>query len=127
MNGTDLQGTVAESGNGSIGIVQGQRKSTTGNILWVGISFNGRPWASRNPKVLSYSLHQYISDSIEQELEKEKDSYIGALGSLKNQIDFAHKPIIDKASFAIERRAASRKRLRQNMPKTKHDKELATA
>jgi len=48
---TDLVGRWAVCGAGRIGRIEG-RKELAWGVSWVGTGLDGRPWASRNPRLV---------------------------------------------------------------------------
>ena len=52
MGNEDLTGKWAVCGMGRLGRIEG-RKVLDWGLSWIGTGIDGRPWSSRNPKVLA--------------------------------------------------------------------------
>ena len=55
----DLRGKVCRASNGSLGIPF-EHKQTRFGKFWIGWSFNGRLWRSRNPVVMADTIGHFI-------------------------------------------------------------------
>lgn len=122
MTGKDLRGSVAEASSGSIGIIYTQ-KIIKNKHIWIGMSLNGNPWSSRRPKVLAYSLHEYIAKQIEDKISSEKKSYLDALRRVRKNLNEDQSMAISEAIETINERASERRESRKFVPITKEQSE----
>ena len=133
MTGDELRGAVAESSTGSIGIIHKQ-KERNGDFYWVGISFNGNPWSSRRPKILAYTVHEYIAKLIEDGITVERKAYLDALRRMKgHSFKGSPKDALNDCIGVINNRASERRELRKIAPltheqlqKASHDSSIMT-
>ena len=59
-----MVGKVARCQKGILGVVSGKKKSK-GQQVWVGVSFEGGPWQSKDPVVVADCLEDYLADNSE--------------------------------------------------------------
>jgi hypothetical protein len=52
-------GSVAKCGNGVLGIITYTR-NIDGVTMYHGISFDGKPWQSKMPRVVAKSINEYF-------------------------------------------------------------------
>ncbi len=56
----DLLGKIAICSQGEVGLITGMKELSWG-LSYVGVNVNdGTLWASRNPKVIAETLHDYL-------------------------------------------------------------------
>jgi len=111
-----FRGAVAVSSNGSIGIIS---KSTEirGQACYVGMSLSGRPWQSRQPRILAYSLSEFLANKIEDSITNERKSYLDSLRRVKRRNgNTEDKAIIGEVIECINERAAERREMRKIAP-----------
>jgi hypothetical protein len=54
-------GSVAKCGNGVLGIIT-YTKNNYGVVIYHGISFDGKPWHSKMPRVVAKSINEYFGN-----------------------------------------------------------------
>lgn len=84
---TSLTGAVAEASDGSPGIIYKRKEYKPGKFKYTGRAFNGLYWQSKNPKILAYSLNEYVAEQIEKEIAAEKKAYLDAIRRGAKQFD----------------------------------------
>lgn len=116
MDERTLRGAVAQSSNGSVGIIHRCRQ-VGDKYVYIGISFNGNIWTSAQPKILAYSMREYLSQRIESEIEKERKSYLDSLRRLKHRTKGGEdRGIVAEVISCVNERAAERRELRKMAP-----------
>lgn len=118
MDPKQLRGAVAISSGGSIGVISGSTERE-GKIVYYGFSFSGKQWASRQPRILAFSMQEYIANKVEDSITNERKSYLDALRRIKrSNSDTEDKAIVGSVVAAINQRASERREQRAMAPTT---------
>lgn len=119
MDPNQLRGAVAISSNGSIGIIAGYTEKN-GKNCYYGFSFSGKQWASRQPRILAFSMQEYISTNVENAITNERKSYLDALRRVKQKnVNTEDKALVGEIVALINERAAERREQRTMAPTEK--------
>jgi len=110
MRGNEFLGAVGEASNGSRGIiVKHTEHPDYPDGVWVGVSFNGRAWSSRHPKIIAYSLREYVKENSEIKITDERKAYLEAIRRIRGQHGEDGKRMTDDIATLINERGAARR------------------
>jgi hypothetical protein len=55
-----LIGKVAECGQKIIGVISYTRNMSDGTVIYHGVSFDGKKWQSKMPRIIANSINEYL-------------------------------------------------------------------